>query len=212
MQIVFTEHTADFSLGTDCIVPEKGFKTVGGKYHGATAEFTLQGIGIKDSLLAPRVGIFTGTLCFDNPKGKSVFAEKHIVHKPVLSGNVIHILHRIFFLHVRIGSGKLPAQIFKVYINVGFSCLKFGYIFYPESAFFPVVFFFRSVMAGQFCYLFPQGFDFSFFFFQKAFLFFYFFNVNDHCPFGNQIFVKGAFGIVFPVTEINPPDKIEKSF
>ena len=41
LQIIFAKNAADFALGAALIIPEIGFKAVGGKHHGAASEFTL---------------------------------------------------------------------------------------------------------------------------------------------------------------------------
>ena len=41
LQIVLAEDTADLPLGARLVIPEIGFKAVGGKHHWAASEFTL---------------------------------------------------------------------------------------------------------------------------------------------------------------------------
>ena len=66
LQIIFAEYTTDLALRATLIVPEVSFKSIGCEHHGAAAKFAFQALCVQHCLLASDVGVFTGTLGFND--------------------------------------------------------------------------------------------------------------------------------------------------
>ena len=110
LQIVLAENPADAALGAGLIVPEPGFKAVGGKDHGAASELAFQAVGIQYGLLAPDAGVLAAALGLHHRKRQAVLAEQHIIRKTRLSDHASHILHRVLDLYIRVRAVKAPAH------------------------------------------------------------------------------------------------------
>ena len=64
MQVVFAENAADFPLWGGLVIPEIGFKAIGGEHHGAAAELPFQTVRVQIRLFPPDVGVTAGAFGF----------------------------------------------------------------------------------------------------------------------------------------------------
>ena len=84
-------------------------------------------------MLPPNIRIFAGALCFYYSQRQAVLSKQDIVTVTHLTDHTGHALHRIFLLHIGVGSTKLPSHEFHIHINVDFAGFKLRKVFRLEE-------------------------------------------------------------------------------
>ena len=211
LQIALAEYTTDFALGTALVVPEISLKTIGGKHHGTATKLPLQAIRIQHSLLSANIGVFAGSLGFHNCQRQTIFAKQNIVHISHLTNYASHSLNRVFLLYIRIRSGKLPAHLLHIHIDINLAGFEFREVSRHEGTVLLVLLLSCGDLLRHLLDLLAQGFNLRIFFSEQTFLFFDFLCIDNDLFLGNQLFIKLPLLIVGAIAIVHPLDELKQS-
>ena len=211
LQVILAENATDLPLRGGLVIPEVGFKAIGGEHHGAAAKFPFQTIRIQNRLFASNVWVLAGALGFHHRQGQAVLSKQHIVAEARLTWHPGHILHTILLLYISIWAGELPAHQFEVHVDVDFAGLEFREVLRLEGAFLLMLLLFGGVSGGHLLDLLAQRLDLGIFLVQQTFLFLDFPGVHRHLSGGDKILVEGALLIVRAIAIVDPLHKLKQT-
>ena len=112
LQVILAENATDLPLRGGLVIPEVGFKAIGGEHHGAAAKLPFQTIRIQNRLFASNVGVLAGALGFHHRQGQAVLSKQYRENPPPAEADSVFKLPTCTFLNphgCRLSWAPLPA-------------------------------------------------------------------------------------------------------